>query len=75
MSRKERVKTTIDIVKAIILALMTALFGIFGYIVVHLYSLKLMQVLMIVGGVVILAIFFYLAIKYLKKLLDELEIM
>lgn len=75
MSRKERVKTTIDILKAIILALMTALFGIFGYIVVHLYSLKLMQVLMIVGGVVILAIFFYLAIKYLKKLLDELEIM
>lgn len=75
MSRKERVKTTIDIVKAIILALMTALFGIFGYIVVHLYSLKLMQVLMIVGGIIILAVFFYLAIKYLKKLLDELEVM
>lgn len=75
MSRKERVKTTIDILKAVILALMTALFGIFGYIVVHLYSLKLMQVLMIVCGVVILAVFFYLAIKYLKKLLDELEVM
>lgn len=75
MSRKERVKTTIDILKAVILALMTALFGIFGYIVVHLYSLKLMQVLMIMCGVVILAVFFYLAIKYLKKLLDELEVM
>lgn len=75
MSRKERVKTTIDILKAVILALMTALFGIFGYIVVHLYSLKLMQVLIIVCGVVILAVFFYLAIKYLKKLLDELEVM
>lgn len=75
MSRKERVKTTIDILKAVILALMTALFGIFGYIVVHLYLLKLMQVLMIVCGVVILAVFFYLAIKYLKKLLDELEVM
>lgn len=30
MSKKERVKVTIDILKAVILALMTALFGIFG---------------------------------------------
>lgn len=72
MSQKEQVKATIDILKAVILALMTALFGIFGYIVVHLYSLKLMQVAMIVCGIVILAMFFYLAIKYLKKLLDKL---
>lgn len=28
--------------------------------------------MMIVGGIAILAVFFYLAIKYLKKLLDEL---
>ena len=75
MSKKERVKVTIDILKAVILALMTALFGIFGFIVVHLYSLKFMQVLMIVAGIAILAIFFYLSIKYLKKLLDELEVM
>lgn len=72
MSQKEQVKATIDILKAVILALMTALFGIFGYIVVHLYSLKFMQIIMIVGGIAILAIFFYLAIKYLKKLLDKL---
>lgn len=41
MSQKEQVKATIDILKAVILALMTALFGIFDYIVVHFIHLNL----------------------------------
>lgn len=33
MSRKERVKTMLDMLKAIIIAFLTALFGLFGYAV------------------------------------------
>lgn len=73
MSRKERVKTTIDFIKSGVFALLTALFGIFAYIVINIDTINIFQAIACIIGIVIIMIIFFFLIKYLKKNLDELE--
>lgn len=59
MSRKERVKTTIDFIKGGVFALLTALFGIFAFVVIHIETINALQVGACVFGVIVIALAFY----------------
>ena len=73
MSRKEKNKVIIDFIKTAMFALLTALFGIFAWVVINLKSIYLIQALAIIFGVIVIFICFYFLIRYLIKFLDELE--
>lgn len=73
MSRKERVKTMLDMLKAIIIAFLTALFGLFGYAVINYEKLDMVRALGVVFGAIILIVFLILSIALFFKELDELE--
>ncbi|EDP7907515.1 hypothetical protein CHLV4142_10370 [Campylobacter helveticus] len=73
MSKKERVKFTLDFAKALVFALLTALFGIFAFVVIHIDTINTFQKIASLVGVVLIVIFFYFLIKYISKKLDELE--
>ncbi|ARE81511.1 hypothetical protein [Campylobacter helveticus] len=73
MSKKERVKFTLDFAKALVFALLTALFGIFAFVVIHIETINTFQKIASFAGIIIIAVFFYLLIKYIAKKLDELE--
>lgn len=44
MSKKERIKSEIDICKALILAFLTAIFGTFGFTLINYEKINLWQV-------------------------------
>lgn len=73
MSKKEKNKIIIDFIKTAIFALLTALFGIFAWVVINLKSIYLIQAIAVIIGVIVIFICFYFLIKYLIKFLDELE--
>ena len=73
MSKKERVVATIDLLKALILALIMAIFGIFGYVGVHVDDIGQKKIIIVCVGLLILFGFFYFAIRHLLKMLDDLE--
>ncbi|MBS4275585.1 hypothetical protein [Campylobacter vulpis] len=73
MSRKERVKYSLDFAKSLIFALLTALFGIFAFIVINVSTINTMQITASLLGIIIIALFFYFLIRYMIKALKELE--
>lgn len=73
MSRKERIKFTLEFVKGFIFALLTALFGIFAFVVINIETINTFQAITSIAGVILIAVFFYFLIRYLVKKLDELE--
>ncbi|TLD86682.1 MULTISPECIES: hypothetical protein [Helicobacter] len=73
MSRKERVKIMLDMLKAIIIAFLTALFGLFGYAVINYEKLDMVRALGVVFGAIVLIAFLILSIALFFKELDELE--
>lgn len=73
MSKKERVKFTLDFAKAFVFALLTALFGIFAFIVIHIDTINTFQKIASFVGIITIAVFFYFLVKYISKKLDELE--
>lgn len=73
MSIKEKTKILIDFIKTAIFALLTALFGIFAWIVINIKSIILLQAITIIIGIIFIFIAFYILIKYLIKLLKDLE--
>lgn len=72
MSKKEKVKTTIDIIKGGVFALLSALFGIFAFIVINVTTINVFQVVACVFGIVIIIIFLWILIRYLLKNLKKL---
>lgn len=54
MSQKDRVKTMLDFLKAVIIALLSALFGVFGYAIINYESLDLVRG---IGGVLPYSVF------------------
>lgn len=62
MSRKERVKTMLDMLKAIIIAFLTALFGLFGYAVINYEKLDMIRALGVGFGAIVLIVFLILSI-------------
>ncbi|MGX2981927.1 hypothetical protein [Helicobacter sp. 23-1045] len=73
MSKKEEIKIKIDIMKGIMFALLTALFGIFAFVVVNIESINTFQAVACVLGVIAIAIFFWILIRYLLKNLKKLR--
>ena len=73
MSRKERTKFSLDLTKSLILALLTALFGIFAFVVINIETISKFQIICSIIGIVVIFVCFFLLIYYLLKKLDELE--
>lgn len=73
MSRKERTKTMLDMLKAVIIAFLTALFGLFGYAVINYEKLDMVRALGVVFGAVVLIGCLALSVVLFFRELDELE--
>lgn len=73
MSKKERVKTMLDFLKAIIIAFLTALFGVFGYAIVNYERLDLVRALGVGFGAVVLIGCLGVALVAFFKELNKLE--
>lgn len=73
MSKKEKNKVILDFIKTALFALLTALFGIFAFLVVNIEKIILVQAIASAVGILIIAGCAYYLFKYLLKLLKELE--
>lgn len=73
MSKKERIKVMLDMLKAVIIAFLTALFGLFGYAVIHYENLDMIRAIGVAFGAIILIIFLIISIILFFKELDKLE--
>ena len=68
MSKKERVKTDLDILKNLLSIVITAIFGLFGYVLVNYSNLDKAQI--IIGSVISVILYFaliVLVLQYLKN--------
>ena len=66
-------KFSLKLTKNLILAFLTALFGIFAFIVINIDTINGLQIIASICGIVIIAIFLFLLLRYLLLKLDELE--
>ncbi|ETD27317.1 hypothetical protein [Helicobacter canis] len=73
MSKKDRVKTMLDFLKAVIIALLSALFGVFGYAIINYESLDLVRGLGVGVAVLCLMVFLGVCLILFFKELDKLE--
>ena len=73
MSREKYVDKVSDIFKGLAFLLVTAIFGVCGFIVSHLNDIDQKQLIMSVAGLLILAVIACFVARYLKRLLDEME--
>ncbi len=73
LSTKEKIKAKIDIVKALLLSFMAALFGIFGYVVTQYEQLDTFRIITILIGVILLVLAILWCGHILKIELDKLE--
>lgn len=73
MSKKEEIKIKIDIIKSIILALMTAVFGIFAFIVINIETINAFQAFACVLGIIIVAVFLWILVRHLLKNLKTIR--
>ncbi|WP_297192393.1 hypothetical protein [uncultured Campylobacter sp.] len=73
MSQKERIKAEIDVLKALILAFLTAIFGIFGFTLINYQKINLLQGIGIIIGLFFLLAVLYLIAKRIIKNLNKLE--
>ena len=72
MSKKEKVKTTIGIIKSAVFALLTALFGIFAFVVINIETINAFQAVACAIGIVAIAVFLWILVRYLLKNLNKL---
>lgn len=73
MSKKERTKFSLKLTKSLILAFLTALFGIFAFIVININTINALQIVGAISGIVVIFVCLFLLIHYLLQKLDELE--
>lgn len=73
MSKKERVKTNIDILKALLLTLLSAIFAVFAYCVINYKNIDIIQGISIALGIIFLALALFFIVKKMLKNLDFLE--
>ncbi len=73
MSRKERIKTALDLLKSLLMTFLVGLFGITGYTFVHFEELTKTKVGLII--LTLIGVIFSIAVitKWILKKLDELE--
>ncbi len=73
MSKKERIKTTLDLLKSLLIAFLVGLFGIISYTFVHFEELTKTKVGLILIALILVVLFISAIIKLIIKKLDELE--
>lgn len=73
MGKKDKIQAKIDIIKALLLSFMAALFGIFGYVVTQNEQLTAFRIVCVVIGVLFLVAAILLCGRTLKTELDKLE--
>lgn len=73
MSNKERIKLEIDVLKALLLAFLTAIFGVFGYSVINYQKIDILQGISIIAGLFILFLIVYFLAKRTIKNLNKIE--
>lgn len=73
MSKKERIKLEIDILKALMLAFLTAIFGIFGFTLMNYQRINLLQAMGIFVGLILLFGVLYILAKRMILNLNKIE--
>jgi positive regulator of sigma E activity len=73
MAQKERIKLEIDVLKALMLAFLTAIFGIFGYCVLNYSRIDWIQAIFIALGITASFIVLYALTKRIYKILKQIE--
>lgn len=73
MSKKERIKIEIDVIKALILAFITAIFGIFGFTLINYQKINYLQAIGIFAGLILLVGILYILAKRIIKNLNKIE--
>lgn len=73
MAQKERIKLEIDVLKALMLAFLTAIFGIFGYCVLNYNRIDWIQAIFIALGITASFIVLYALTKRIYKILKQIE--
>ena len=73
MSNKDRIKLDVDILKALILAFLTAIFGIFGYSVLNYSHIDLIQGILIALGIILSFVILYILGKRIYNILNRIE--
>ncbi|CAM2929228.1 hypothetical protein HEBU111660_06770 [Helicobacter burdigaliensis] len=73
MSKKDKIKLEIDILKALILAFLTAIFGIFGYSVLNYNRIDWVQGAFIALGIIFSCLVLYILGKRVYKILKQIE--
>ncbi len=73
MGRKGQVKLIVSVVKSALGILLTALFGIFAFVVVNIETITRFQVYACVVGAVLIAIFFVCLLGYLIKNIKKMR--
>ena len=73
MSKKDRCKSEIDILKTCLLTILSAIFGIFAYCVIHYHQINLLQSVSIGVGLLILFVFLFFVVKRIIKNLKDIE--
>lgn len=73
MSKKERIKAKLDLLKVLIVAILTAFFGIISFTAIHYKTLDYVLSICVTAGIVILLlILVYLGIDFNREL-NKLE--
>lgn len=73
MAQKERIKLEVDVLKALMLAFLTAIFGIFGYCVLNYSRIDWIQAIFIALGITTSFIVLYALTKRIYKILKQIE--
>lgn len=73
MSKKEKIKAMLDFYKSLILALLTALFGVLGYTFINYEKYSLENTYIVIAVVVFLLITIAILIKSFLKEVNKLE--
>ena len=73
MSKKERVKTKLDLLKAFIMTCIAALFGVMSFTAMYYDEISPIKLYLSIGGAVLLILFLVLFLFLFGKEIDKLE--
>ncbi len=73
MSKKDRIKAMLDILKSLLLTFLMALFGVFGYTFVHIEALSTTKILFLALSISVVAIIIAFIINGIVAYLNKLE--
>lgn len=73
MSKKEKIKAMIDFYKTIIIAFMTALFGVLGYTFMHYKDFLIQETIIVIVCIVGILLVLFVLVRLFLKEINKLE--